>query len=130
MVIPTGSPDFNKNKYLGEIETTEIPNENQCNATASVSNYNHQERIVQNKIAATTVIVSSNKDSQVLTTDAPYQPVDSDAIRTAALWYSDNHFKRSGAFIPFLRVTFALTPLEAIRAMQLGRQLVQEARRK
>lgn len=49
-------------------------------------------------------------------------------MRTAALWYAANHTKRSGSFIPFIRETFGLTALEAIRAMQLGRKLAREAR--
>ncbi|NKB79117.1 hypothetical protein HED49_10195 [Ochrobactrum daejeonense] len=52
----------------------------------------------------------------------------SDAVRTAALWYCQNHHSRAGPFIPFLRETFALTALEAIRAMQLGRKMASEAR--
>ena len=86
------------------------------------------DRTAQTKIAAPTVIGSSNQSSRVITTQTPYQIEESDAMRTAALWYAANHTNRSGAFIPFIRETFGLTALDAIRAMQLGRKLAREAR--
>lgn len=56
------------------------------------------------------------------------ETVVAESVRTAALWYANNHLNRAGPFIPFIRATFNLSPLEAIRAMQLGRKLAQEAR--
>ena len=86
------------------------------------------EMSAQTKIAAPTVIESSNSSSRLIPANEQYQIEESDAMRTAALWYAANHANRSGAFIPFIRATFGLTALEAIRAMQLGRKLAQEAR--
>ncbi|WP_353391251.1 hypothetical protein [Brucella sp. NBRC 14130] len=128
MVIPTGSPSTSKNNSLSEFETNGKHNENQCRENGSVSLQRQKERIAETKIAAPTVIGSSNQSSRVITTAEQYQVAESDAIRTAALWYAANHSKRSGALIPFIRTTFHLSPLEAIRALQLGRKLAQEAR--
>ncbi len=46
-----------------------------------------------------------------------------DNVEQAAHWYARNNANRKRAFIPLLRDRFGLTPMEAIMAAQLAREI-------
>ncbi len=46
-----------------------------------------------------------------------------DRVENAARWFARNRRDRTRAFVPLLRDKFGLTPMEAIKAAQLAREI-------